>query len=281
MGNDSDKETNLNCNWKYMCAITRKDFKHNFLKSVIIRLDLQGVLESDIKKVLTHVKTFAEENGLTERCETDISAETANKSGCRKVYSFANNDKGTVLAVSSSFISVTVNTACYTPFESYREIVPHVFKIYKENISSLTVVRAGLRKINECLIPDKHSIHRFFNSAFVNYYDNPDSYGIVNTIQSRHIDVFMSGKYCVNLITGIMKGVYEDKTMFCVRVDIDAFSRSREDISLLLENVQEQNSLNDLVFNVYLSSLTKDFIKMLTSDDEFDNSLIIGVERND
>lgn len=272
--------------------INRGEFHHNFLKSVIVRLDFQGVLEAEMEKVLVHVKPFAKEQGFSRYAEKNAnqidiavtdkgvpeSIETTNRIRRQKVYSFIDENRGFVLDVSNTFICLTINTTRYTPFDDYCGIVPFVSDIYKENIDFFTVTRFGIRKINECLIEDKGQIQQYFNQSLFNYYDCLEG---INTIQSNHINVFTRGEHHINLITNIAQGQLEGKTVFSVRLDIDAYLDKSEDVLQLLDKHEKQVEINDLLFEIYTSSLTEKFISLLTSEDDFDNTIMMGVERND
>ncbi len=275
-----------------MASINRDEFHHNFLKSVIVRLDFQGVLEAEMEKVLVHVKPYAREQGFSRYVEKNAnqidiavtdkgipeSIETTNRIRRQKVYSFIDENRGFVLDVSNTFICLTINTTHYTPFDDYCGMVPFVAGVYKENIDFFTVTRFGIRKINECLLEDKRQIQQYFNPELFNYYSHLEG---VNTVQSNHINVFTHGRHHVNLITNIAQGQYEGKTVYSVRLDIDAYMDKPDDVILLLDEHEKQVEINDLLFEIYTSSLTEKLIALLTSEDDFDSTIMMGVERND
>ncbi len=275
-----------------MGCVDRSEFHHNFLKSVIVRLDFQGVLESEMEKILVYVKPFAKKQGFSKYVEKsanqiDISVtdkgiqesiETTNRVRRQKVYSFIDENRGFVLDVATSFICLTINTTHYIPFDEYCGIVPFVSNVYKENIDFFTVSRFGIRKINECLIEDKTQIQKYFNPTLFTYYDLPEG---LNTIQSNHINIFTRGVYHINLLTNIAQGQSEGKTLYSVRLDIDAYLNNTEEIINLIEKQEDQANINDLIFEIYVSSLSDELIALLTSDDNFDKSIMIGVERNE
>lgn len=275
-----------------MITIKRNEFHHNFLKSVIVRLDFQGVLESEMEKILVHVKPYAKEQGFSRYLEKNAnridiavmdkgkpeSLETTNRVQRQKVYSFIDENRGYVLDVSCTFICLTINTSHYTPFDNYCGIIPFVAGVYRENIDFFTVTRFGIRKINECLIEDKKRVQQFFNPAFFNYFDCIDN---VNTVQSNHINVFSSGKYRVNFISNLTQGQFDGKTVYSIRLDIDAYLDKQDDVLALLNTQDQQVEINELIFKIYVSSLTEHFIELLTSEDDFDSGILMGVERND
>ena len=275
-----------------MEAISRNEFRHNFLKSVIVRLDFQGVLESELEKVLIHVKPFAKEKGFSRYTEKsanqiDIAVkdqgmhepiETTNRVRRQKVYSFIDETRGFILDISSTFICLTINTTHYVPFDEYSDIVPVVSSFYNDSIDFFTVTRFGIRKINECLIEDKSQIQSYFNPSYFNYYDQIEG---LDTIQSDRLNIFTFDKYRVNLITNIAQGKLEEKLMYNVRLDIDAYLNSTDDIASLLADKSKQNKMNDLLFEIYVSMLTEQFVSLLSSDEDFDDNIMLGVERND
>ncbi len=125
-----------------MAIVNRNELHHNFLKSVIVRLDFQGVLEAEMEKVLLHVKPFAKEKGFSRYIEKNAnqidiavsdngmpeSIETTNRVRRQKVYSFIDENRGFVLDVSNSFICLTINTTHYTPFDDYCDIIPSMMQ---------------------------------------------------------------------------------------------------------------------------------------------------------
>ena len=274
--------------------VNRKDFHHNFLKSIIVRLDFQVVLETEVEeKVLPHVKSFAKEKGFSRYLEKNIisqidialtnketpeSIATKNNVRNQKIYSFTDENRGFVLDISNTFVCLQINTVHYTPFDDYSDIVPSVSKFYMDNIYFFAVKRFGIRKINECLIEDKNKIQQFFNPSYFNFYNNIEA---VNTIQSNHTDIFTCETCHVNFITNIAQVQLENKPQYKIHLDIDAYLDKSEDISLLLGEPAKMAEINDLIFKIYTSSLTDGFISSLISDDDFDSTVMIGVERND
>lgn len=273
-----------------MCSVKRNELHHNFLKSVILRLDFQGVLESEMEKIVVCVKHLAKETGFSRYMEKILNQigiavpgegatdaiEKTSKARFQKIYSFIDETRGFVLDLSNSFICLTVNATHYSPFEEYRDIIPAVADIYKANIDFYTVTRLGFRKINECLIEDKSLIKKYFRPEHFSYYD---LMGSLNTIQSNHLNIFNYDKYHVNLITNITQGKSEGKTVYSVRLDTDAYLDRESDILPFLNDQEAQVEMNDLLFKIYLSLLTDSFIDLLASENDFDNTLMIGVER--
>lgn len=275
-----------------MASISRSEFHHNFLKSVIVRLDFQGVLETEMEKVLVNIKPFAKERGFSRYAEMNAnqidiavtdrgvpeSIETTNRIKRQKVYSFFDDNKGFVLNVSSSFICLTINTTHYTPFDDYCEIVPFVSDIYRKNIDFFTVKRFGIRKINECLMEDKGKIQQYFNPSFFSFFNSIKD---VETLQSNHSNIFAYGQHHINLITNIAQGQYEGKVVYSVRLDIDAYLDKQEEVEELLRTHEKQENINNIIFEIYTSALTEKFISLLSSDEDFDDEIMLGVERND
>ena len=273
-----------------MGDVNRTDLKYNFLKSIIVRLDFTGVLESEMEKVLIHIKPFAKDRGFSKYIEkitgqidlslvdkgAQESSEFSNKVKRQKVYSFIDENRGVVLDVSNSFVCLTINTVQYISFDSYCEIVPHVAGIYKDCIDFFSVARFGIRKMNECLIEDKAQIRNYFNPEYYSYFSQLEG---IDTLQSNHVNVFSIGKCRINHIANISQGQYEGKTVYSIRLDIDAYFTTAEDIQKLLDSKEELLKVNDLIFKVYVHSLTRDFVSSLMSE-EYDGGLLIGVERN-
>lgn len=273
-----------------MAEVRRDQFRQHILKLVVMRLDFRGVLESELDQVLTQVKSYAQENDLPryeERGTSDLyidlegekqqSIETTRKARCQKIFSFANTTRGITLEISRDFICLAVRTEAYIPFEDYGSIVLDVANIYKNSLEYFTPKRFGLRKVNECLISDKDKIREYFNPAIVSYYDY---IGGVDTARSNRTECFTVDNYHVNLRSNIAKGRQGGDTLYAMRLDIDTYLDDKEQIHRLLSNSDEVKRANNLIFKIFISSLTEHFVNLLMAEDTADDVAIQGVEFN-
>lgn len=275
-----------------MPPISRKDLHHNFLKKIIVRLDFQGVLEPEMENILLKIKPYAKEKGfsryeekITNRIDIAVSQvgieppqASANQIRSQKVYSFVDEDRGYVLDVSSSFVCLNITSTRYTPFEEYSEYLSAIAKIYQETIDFFTVKRFGLRKINECLIEDKQKISEYFSPVYFSAYNELPG---INTIQSNRANIFIIDQYHVNLISNIVQGVAQGKTLYSILLDLDVYLDTTKDIEELLARNETFQEMNDLLFKIYLHALTEKFKEALSNDGDFAIDDLIGIERND
>ena len=270
----------------------REDLHHNFLKKIIVKLDFQGVLESEMECILSEIKPYVKEKGFTRYTEkmsdqVDISIldirssqpiAEASRVKSQRVYSFIDETRGYVLDISSNFICLAINATRYTPFESYGSYLPEISKIYAENIDFFTTKRLGLRKINECLIQDKALIKRYFSSAYFGFFDELEG---VDTLQSRQMDSFKIKEYNVNLMSNVNQGTADGRTLYSVRLDIDAYLDNSESIDRALSEPTNIQGMNDLLFEIYVRALTDEFIAILSSEDVSEIDGIIGIAENE
>lgn len=274
-----------------MPPITRKDLRYNFLKNIILRLDFQGVFDSEMDCVMRKVKTLAKESGFLKYEEKTASQigitigdsellqncnNTLNRSN-KRTYCFINETRGYRLDISSGYICMNVNSAHYIPFDEYSKIFESLITIFRANIDFFTPKRLGLRKVNECLIPNKNVIYECFNRDCFCYYDDSNA----DTIMSNHTDVFNIEPYRINLISRLDQGKnIEGDTLYRTQLDIDVYLDAEEDIARVLndEKIQE---MNQLTFDIYIHSLNKNFIEALKSEKDFSFNNIIGVEHNE
>lgn len=265
--------------------VKRQDFKHNFLKTIIVRADFQGVFEPEMEKVVPEVKVWAKEHGYAyaEKPANHVNIVLNNglfksEQNVQKIYSFSNITNGFTLDVTKEFVCLKIQTNCYIPFEDYSEIVPEITKLFESNVTYFSVIRFGLRKINKCCVADKDDINKLFNNLYVSYYNELED---LTNISSGHTNVFEYSKYKFNYITNIVKTQKDNKDVYDVVIDIDAYARDNETIEELMKDEQKQSEVNDLVFKIYKSSLSEEFINMLTSDDGISEERVSGVSTNE
>lgn len=270
-----------------MGAIARTDLHFNFLKSVIFRIDFQGVFEPEMEKILTLVKPLVKSKGFSrylrkknneiqinvgdlETPESPLSKLVKSQ----EIHSFINEDRGYVLDLSSSFVCLNINSTAYTPFEDYCAIISEIANIYKENIDFISVNRVGIRKINVCMLEKKERINEFFSSDYFGYFNAIQN---TNTVSSNRKDIFVIDVYKVNLSCNIEQGLAENRTLYKVSLDADIYV---DDVSVIEKGINF-GVMNDILFDVYVSSLTEKFRAALSGDDETLFEGIIGVERNE
>ncbi len=273
-----------------MSSISRSDFKYNFLKDIIVRIDFQGVFESELEKLVPLIKPELKEEKFSryERkknnqievnvANMDLQSQALGKIQSQDIHSFINEDKGYVLDISSDCICLSISSTSYSPFEDYSRIVLKVVNVYRENIDFFTITRIGIRKINICMLEDIKRIKEFFSSDYFGYFTAISG---VNTFLSERKDAFSIADYKANLFCNVEKGISNDKTLYKVSLDIDMYVDDSTIIGKTGISVDKLNEMNNLIFDIYIKSLTEGFKNALLGNDYLAFEGLIGVEKNE
>lgn len=271
--------------------VTRSSFKHNFLKQVIIRLDCEGVLQSEMDEVLSKVKPYLKEKGFA-RYEQNANNEiikvnhdglfepvnSAEETYSIVIHSFINDNMGYAVDLSNKHICVKVNTPKYIPFDEYAATFMDISNIYKTTIDFFTMKRFGLRKINFCFINNVKYVNKYFNQRYFDCYDLFDESDI---FASEKKENFLIDGYKVNLLCDIEKGQLNDKTMYKVTLDTDIYIDDGSKIENDIFENKNISLLNEKIFAIYVDALSDEFGQMLISDNDIDEKEIKGVESNE
>lgn len=266
----------------------RTDFKFNFLKEVIVRMDFQGVFEPEMESLLPLIKPYLKEKGFskyTKRTNNEIKIKVGNVEAqgpelngvqSHVIHSFLNENEGYVLDVSNGFVCLTVSATAYAPFEDYSLFVSDIVDIYRQKIDFFSIIRVGVRKINVCMIKDKTYIKELFKTEYFGYFDICENADI-DTIASNRKDVFRIENYKGNLLRRIEQGKVNGDTAYKLSLDIDIYI----DDKAINEESFDLSKMNELIFEIYVDSMTEDFKRKLCGDDVNEFPMIIGVEENE
>lgn len=269
-----------------MIDIARTDLHFNFLKNIIVRIDFQGVLEAEMEKILLPIKPYLKEKGFSrymKKTNNEIAMEVTNQNSqppsfgkvqSQEIHSFVNDDRGFVLNLSSKFVCLNVSSTAYAPFEEYCALVTDVANIYKTNIDFVSVLRVGIRKINVCMFEDKKKIKDYFSPAYFGYFDSIEG---TDTFSSNRRDTFGIGLYKGNLSCNIDRGIADGINLYRVSLDIDVYTNNADTITQFID----LNEMNEILFGIFIDSLTDKFKAALLGNDEAAFSDIIGVESNE
>ncbi len=269
-----------------MAAVTRTDFQFNFLKHIIVRIDFQGILETEMEKILMLTKPFLKTKGFSRyiqqmQSEMEINVpnqnsqiSSVNKIQSHKIHSFVNDDRGYVLYISSGFVCLDISSTAYAPFEDYSAIVLNIADICKSSIDFVSISRAGIRKINVCMVEDKKKIKEYFSPAYFGFFDAIEG---VDTYSSNRKDTFGIKQYKGNISCNIDQGTANGKILYKISLDSDIYA---DDINTIEQGLNF-NQMNEILFRIYANSLTDQFKKDLSGNDETVFSDIIGVEKNE
>ncbi|MCR5661283.1 MAG: TIGR04255 family protein [bacterium] len=269
---------------------SREDFKFNFLKSIIIRLDFEGVFKTELDKVLPAVKPLLKENGFSRYekktagpIEISVKSEDATFSALKRpdfieAHGFVNYDKGYELVVSEKFVYLTVGSSKYIPFEDYSSIFVNVVQQFKSSVDFFTPRRLGIRKTNISMVEDICRTKEMFSPVLLGYYDGLES---VKNKKSLRRELFEYDNCSVNLLGSIEFGTANNKSFYKVTLDIDGFSEDASAIGKILDERSELQKMNDILFAIYTSALSDSFKASLCGTDETAFAGIIGIESNE
>lgn len=273
-------------------GISRSSFKHNFLKQVIIRLDFQGVLQTEMDKILTQVKPYLKKRGFN-RYEQQINNEidlNLNSNGIFEtaspvkeirniaIHSFINDNSGYAVDLSIKHICIKVNATKYIPFDEYAATFMDISNIYRSTIDFFTMKRFGLRKTNFCFVNNVEYINKYFNQR---YFDCYDLFGESEVFASEKKENFSVDHCKLNLLCDIEQGQLNDKKVYKLTLDSDIYIDDTNSIEKDIFDDKNISALNERLFMIYIDALTDEFGRMLLSDEDVSRDEIIGVERNE
>ena len=266
-----------------MDGIIRTQLKRNFLKEIIMRLDYQGVLQSELDNVVLDVKAYLKSQSFNRysqkvKNQAVFGDTTVKEASSQIVHSFSSDEKGFSLELSPTFMILTVRPTGYVRFELYSSIFCHLTRLLSEKIDFFSTKRFGLRKINFCFIRDISAISEYFNPEYYSISEPVDAFG-VGCIK-RHSQM-TDGKRKLNLNHFIEQGELDTEVYYKITLDTDIYSTDEETILSLLGNDEIMISANDVLFRAYYNVLTDRFIEILSNEDAPIPNGIIGVDFND
>lgn len=263
--------------------IERSELKKNFLKEIIMRLDFQGVLQTEMEKVLLEVKPYLKEKSFTrynEKINNQAVFEglTIKETSSQIVYSFMNENLGYTMDLSTTSIILSVHSAGYSPFEDYSDIFCHVVNVYKDKIDFFTVKRFGFRKVNFCFIKELCDISKYFEKK---YYGIEEPIKDLDIASVNRMSKLSDGKRNVNLRYQIEQGVIDQDSYFKITLDSDIYSNDDVVITGILEDNNELTRINDTLFKVFCGAITDEFAAVLSGENDELPEGLAGVESNE
>lgn len=271
--------------------VNRSSFKYNFLKQIILRLDFQGVLPTEMEGILSKIKPFLKDksfNRYEQRVESEIEIpmgvfQASNEQPMPSVHNinihcFIDENKGYSVDLSTNFICMKVNAAKYIPFDDYADTFIGLASIYRETIDFLTVKRFGLRKINFCFLKKIESLNTYFNPQFFssfNLFENTE------VLANEKKENFKTDNCNINLMCSVNQGQLGGNIIYKVSLDSDIYIDNAKDIETIIFESKHIANLNDKLFSIYLETITDEFGKMLANSETEWSDEIIGVEKNE
>lgn len=269
----------------------RKSLKNNFLKNLIFRLDFSGMMDADVEDFIKSIRDKIHSRGYTTLQEifennTNVNLDSFDATNIQinndtvKVYQFISpNNK--ILKISKSYIIFDINIELNeTLFSDYLPLISEIITELKQR-EYVHYNRIGLRKLNTCIILDKSTLSDYFHQNVLWQFNE-------NSITTQIADEIFQSVYRINYNRRFQEGIInidkKETPAYQIILDIDASMQDDAENTLntkVLENNASQilTELNDLIFEVYIKSLTEEYIEKL-KDKNFDDNNILGVTKN-
>lgn len=277
-----------------MSEIKRTELKKNFLKNIIMKIDLIGVLPNEVYGVVESVKNTLKQSGFErfqQKLGKDINFEITGLNGENEkllektlknetfdIYNFVDENRGISIEISNRFITISIKSTKYIKFSEYLNYLLVIYDKFKETIKFASIGRLGLRKINSCLITEKTKINELFNKKYFNITD----------ISSENSNVFSNQKYLIingdkkiNFATNIQEGLRGVEKIYQIVLDNDIYIENLSSEIGSSELRDQVLNMNNIIFDIFIQALTVEFVEILKSDDECYLEYLIGVENNE
>jgi uncharacterized protein (TIGR04255 family) len=286
--------------------IDRRDFKYNFLKKVIIRIDYNGILDLDMDYTVRNIKDELYDQGFKifqegfinqvdfeikdpELIETQMMI-PINELKKAKSYNFSSEDMSQSIQITKYFAILNIDFGKYITFETYGKLFSIIVKHLKDSNKFLKILRIGLRKINNCILLDISKLNEYFEERYFENIIQPfigENYEL-NLVNSQRSDSFHITDNDVNLIRFLSQGILDidgsEKEAYQLVLDIDVYIRDEQHIAIVTDNEKvlydKLIEMNTLLFFVYTQMLKEQFIQKLQSE-TFSDNIVLGVEKND
>lgn len=272
--------------------IQRKDLKHNFLKTIIVRFDFNGVSEIELDSLIVELKDILHNEGydkfsIEQATEMDFDFSDPEKVELeglpvqdirkQKVFIFKNSAIGITLKLSSTFGFILIEKTKYVDFLKYSEVLLRIMILIKREINYFTPVRFGIRKINQCIVDNLEVINNYFEEKYYDlfYLERTD---FVKVFESK--SCFSKNDYNFNVKRLVIRGELDGSEAYQIILDSDIYIIDNYKITELLTDRKMLNEMNEFLFDVYKKCLTIDFLNKLL-DDNFDDNQIKGVDNNE
>lgn len=263
----------------------RNGLKNNFLKTLIFRVDFSGMMDVDVEDFIKVIRpqlinagyiTLQEEYGISDNILNLDNIQTNNETA--KVYVF-NSSTGKQIKISKTFIIFEINMEQNkTLFSNYVPLISYTLNELKK-LQYVKFYKIGLKKVNVCILLNKKILNNYFKNNVLYRFreDSPIT---------QVADEFLLRGYKVNYNRRFQEGKITDdsgdKPGYQIILVIDSFLEGYEILGekITITDVSEiLKELNNIIFEIYISSLTNKFISELSKDNYFDNNMK-GVIKN-
>ena len=257
----------------------RNGLKNNFLKTLIFRVDFSGMMDVDVEDFIKVIRpqlinagyiTLQEEYGISDNILNLDNIQTNNETA--KVYVF-NSSTGKQIKISKTFIIFEINMEQNkTLFSNYVPLISYTLNELKK-LQYVKFYKIGLKKVNVCILLNKKILNNYFKNNVLYRFreDSPIT---------QVADEFLLRGYKVNYNRRFQEGKITDdsgdKPGYQIILVIDSFLEGYEILGekITITDVSEiLKELNNIIFEIYISSLTNKFISELSKDNYFDNNM--------
>lgn len=272
--------------------LVRRDLKHNFLKTIIVRFDFNGLAETELDEWIKDIKPLLHKRGynrLTMELATEMDfqmddPEIMEMEGIpvgdvrrQRVYVFKNHVEGINLKISPVFAAVLIEETKYIDFFEYGRTLLEVMALIRRKTEFFSPVRFGLRKINQCVLKDINLLNRYFEPEYYRLSRFPGG-STTKLFQAK--DCMMYEQYHINFLRTVILGEMDDSDAYQVVLDSDIYLLDPDEVEKLIDDGKLLEPMNRILFELYKSVITEGFIEQLCQD-MFEDTNIIGVEKNE
>lgn len=191
-------------------------------------------------------------------------------------------DEGSNIQVSISRQSlvVRIRKTNYVNFKNYTDEIAEILDKIIGRSKIFILKEVGIQKKNICYLSDVAQLHKYFSSKY---------YSVLNCdTEHRPVfaarDIFTEEGYICSVERRVDFGKLRGRDVSRVLMvsDIRYIPAETEDASLDLKLLKDTtlNAMNEILFGIYLDSLTEDFCQKLQQQEFDDAKEIIGVASN-
>jgi uncharacterized protein (TIGR04255 family) len=246
------------------------NYKKNFLKNVIFRLDYSIILDLSENKPINFQKEIIDDFPILEPItqlgfQLEQQGEEMSAKNLKKtIWKFLSKDKLKSIELDQEYLSISIKNNTYTTFGEYRELVEKIITLFYNNYPSTIINRLGLRYINEIQINESD------NFEWSNYLDDSLT-GCFNFLEDktkvkRVINSFIT-KVNDNSFLNFKYGIFNkhfpseivDKTFI---LDYDCYTREQLEKSDILPKI---GLYNEVITEKFEKSIKKGLRDLLNN----------------
>lgn len=270
-------------------TLNRKSFHHNFLREIYIRLDFEGILESDVSPIIMsvrkdlfhdgYIKCYAAptqrlvQNGFTE---SEINRANEDASGGRRFisYKFINPSNATSITLNNASLTLQINKTKYVDFTERMEPFYKILNTIKAASSYFKENKLSITKVNLLFINANESLSKYMSEKYFGFIN--EAYDNIGCLRN---DIFKDGGYMCNVDRKVERGKLNTIAYYRVTMQSSVSTDNDEILSKLSSGSILFGEMNDILFKIYCDSLSDEFAARLTSE-QFADDKLYGISEN-